>query len=255
MAIVLIIIGLIVGATMAGSAMIRASEIRAAISEYTNYVQAITQFRDKYKALPGDFATATTIWGEAHSNATTCKTTQGTIPTYTCNGDGNGAIVTQSSYATTSYEQFRAWQHLVNAGLIEGYYSGVRAAGSSHGALIGTNFPASKFSGAGWQLTTATTYDISTASITGISYSAGDTPPNLILWFGGKTFENSLRMTPVLRSPEAYDLDIKLDDGKPYYGKIISQTQSGMTTSCVTSNEYTQTATDIACALIFKTGL
>lgn len=47
-------------------------------------------------------------------------------------------------------EEFMAWQHLANAGLIEGSYSGVSGTGSDIHTIIGTNVPRAKLSNGGW---------------------------------------------------------------------------------------------------------
>ncbi|MGH9519815.1 MAG: type II secretion system protein, partial [Terriglobales bacterium] len=54
MAIVLVIIGLIVGSVLAGQDLIRAAEVRATISQIEKYQTAVNTFYGKYGALPGD---------------------------------------------------------------------------------------------------------------------------------------------------------------------------------------------------------
>src|ERR1017187_6530961 len=56
MAIVLVIIGLIVGAVLVGQDLIRAAEVRATISQIEKYNTAVNTFRGKFNALPGDIA-------------------------------------------------------------------------------------------------------------------------------------------------------------------------------------------------------
>jgi len=59
LSIVLVIIGLIAGGIVAGSSMIRAAELRAVLTELTQYQTATNTFRDKYLGLPGDLRNAT----------------------------------------------------------------------------------------------------------------------------------------------------------------------------------------------------
>ena len=141
LSIVLVILGLLVGGILAGQSLIRAAELRSITSQYAQYIAAVGAFRDKYFALPGDFTKATDFWTAADVDPATCRTAVGT-GTATCNGNGNGVI---ASFTLGVDEHFRAWQHLANAGLIEGTYSGVTgAAHVSEDANPGVNVPAGR---------------------------------------------------------------------------------------------------------------
>ncbi|MFZ4541492.1 MAG: type II secretion system protein [Rickettsiales bacterium] len=119
LSIVLVILGLLVGGILSGQSLIRAAELRAVSTEYSRYVTAVQTFRDKYFQLPGDMNSATTFWGTAAVGAA-CATTIGS-GTQTCNGNGDGWL--DNGYVNSN-ENFRYWQHLANAGLIEGAYTG-----------------------------------------------------------------------------------------------------------------------------------
>jgi len=54
LAIVLVIIGLIVGGVLVGQDLIKAAEIRATMSDIESYNASATTFRNKYNGLPGD---------------------------------------------------------------------------------------------------------------------------------------------------------------------------------------------------------
>ena len=143
LSIVLVIIGLLVGGVLTGQSLIRAAELRNVTSQYQRYQAAVMTFRDKYFALPGDMTNAVSYWGAADGstgNTAACATTASTGSALTCNGDGNGSI---SPTAASSNEPFRFWQHLANAGLIEGSYDGI-----THGTNTGSAclFSASSFS-------------------------------------------------------------------------------------------------------------
>ena len=126
LSIVLVILGLLVGGILSGQSLIRAAELRSFTTEYSKYVAAVNSFKDKYFQLPGDMPNATSFWGAAHATPATCLTTVGT-GSQTCNGDGNGSI--SNAAAASQYgEEYTFWQHLANAGLIEGSYTGIRMA-------------------------------------------------------------------------------------------------------------------------------
>lgn len=185
LAIVLLVLALISGGIVAGRSLLRASEVQAMVSESARYTQAINTFRDKFKALPGDFAMATTVWGASHATHATCITkTDPADSIVTCNGDGNGRITNQDSIASTYYEQFRAWQHLANAGLIEGNYTGIAESSlnANYGYKVGKNIPTSKISAAGWKLLNISVADIAITGVTDIPYTSNsDMQPNLVL--------------------------------------------------------------------------
>lgn len=139
LSIVLVILGLLTGGILTGQSLIRASELRSVATDLQRYQAAVHTFRDKYFALPGDMPNATRFWGVQHATPATCITTASTTA-LTCNGDGNGQV------ADTTYEAFRFWQHLANAGLIEGSYSGVTGPDSGFDHVIGVNAPRAKMS-------------------------------------------------------------------------------------------------------------
>ena len=121
LSIVLVILGLLTGGILAGQNLIRASELRAVITEFQNYNTAVNTFRDKYFALPGDMRNATAFWGDQATGTESCS--DGSVPDGTpgtCNGDGNGNITS----AAGVIEYLRFWQHLSLSGLIEGSYTG-----------------------------------------------------------------------------------------------------------------------------------
>src|SRR5690606_22964586 len=60
MALVLVIVGLLIGGVLKGQELIESARIRAAASQLDQVRAATTAFQDKYQSLPGDFAAATT---------------------------------------------------------------------------------------------------------------------------------------------------------------------------------------------------
>lgn len=243
LSIVLVILGLLTGGILAGQSLIRASELRAASTEYQRYVSAAQSFRDKYFALPGDMTNATSFWGK---DAAACNAQAGTAATPgTCNGNGNGNIPLASIEA---YEQHRIWQHLALAGLIEGTYTGVAGPNGAASVVPGTNSPRSKTAGQnGW----------------GIEYYA-DYPGdggwyafkygNVLVLGGAST---ALTQNPTLAAftpEEAWNIDTKLDDGRPAFGKVLAIRWATCTFSTAFTDfnkEYRLDSKSPACALAF----
>jgi hypothetical protein len=247
LAIVLTILGLLAGGVVLSRSLLRNSELVAVGSEYAKYVQAIGNFQTKYHALPGDFTGAVALWGLVSVDPGQCLT-KNVGNNETCDGDGDGRITRYADYANTAYEQYRAWQHLGNAQMIDGNYSGV--GGGAYDRVPGTNIPASKLTGAGWALVTLTTADIANEGVTEIVYNANDIKPNTLLWIGGRaTGGTDLLMGNILTSAEASSLDLKMDDGHPQFGKIIAQKGA----LCNSASSYYTTDSTKTCALVFKT--
>ena len=96
-AIVLVIIGLLLGGILRGSELMTSSRVRDLISKRDGITAAYLGFQERYRALPGDYVQATlNIRG----------TTQ--------NGNGNGRI----ENATVPNESILAWEHLTQAGFL-----------------------------------------------------------------------------------------------------------------------------------------
>lgn len=246
LSIVLVVIGLVVAGIVVGQSLLRNAQTRNVLSEMQKHITAISSFRDKYYALPGDFAGATALWGSSGA-----VTTAGTPPA-TWNGDGNGRITTQATN-TTFYEQFRAWQHLANAGMVEGDYTGIASSANTQLRSIGVNVPASQLDGAGWGVVTIVAGEASSD----MPYNTGDIPPNTVLWFGGSSsssYSSQNYMQPVLTAEEARQIDEKTDDAIPTMGKVVAQINA-TGTACYSSNAYSLTTSGRICALVFKTGL
>lgn len=208
LSIVLVILGLLVGGVLTGQSLIRGAELRSTISEYQSHVAATYAFRDKYFALPGDMANATSFWGVAGGTGAddTCRNTVSTS-TATCNGDGDGQVRgTGAGYANYN-EQFRYWQHLSNAGLIQGRYIGTDARNSNPSnsyQIAGLNMPQSKVaSNAYWM----SQYSSPDPGSTGNFASAGG---------------NNFRIASYYTPEEAWNIDTKIDDGFPGTGKMRS---------------------------------
>ena len=103
-AIVLVIIGLLLGGVLKGQELITSARVRNLFSQQDGVKAAYFGFLDRYRALPGDYtAASTTIAGVA---ATPCGTG---------NGNGDGQI--------TGNEAILAWEHLSKAGFVTGSYT------------------------------------------------------------------------------------------------------------------------------------
>ena len=101
-AIVLVIIGLLLGGVLKGQEMIENAKYKSLRNEINSYSAAFYAFQDRYRALPGDFDEASTR-----------------INASAPNGNGNGAI-SGGICNRAADESCIFWQQLRYAGLISG---------------------------------------------------------------------------------------------------------------------------------------
>jgi prepilin-type N-terminal cleavage/methylation domain-containing protein len=117
-AIVLVIIGLLLGGILKGQEMITQAKIKNVINDFNGVTAAVNSYQDRYRALPGDDPTAATRWA-----------TQGAV-----SGGGDGAIAgaynapAKATYASTD-ESNLFWWHLRLGGFVPGAVTAGLAAG------------------------------------------------------------------------------------------------------------------------------
>lgn len=103
-AIVLVVIGIILGAVLQGRSLIASAEFKSFSRDLRESRSAFHNFRDRYNALPGDFGEADERLGLNGDD----------------NGNGNGVINDGPGCNGTGDESCLAWQHLRAAGMLDG---------------------------------------------------------------------------------------------------------------------------------------
>jgi prepilin-type N-terminal cleavage/methylation domain-containing protein len=179
-AIVLVIIGLLLGGVLKGQELITSARVRNLISQQDGIKAAFFGFQDRYRALPGDYASASTN--------ITCA---GGCP----NGDGNGHIDSPDTPGSTAtvHEEIFAWTHLTAAGFLNGSYSANSATTSAAPGNTPTN-PYSVY----LQLIYDQTY--------------GDPAGSPVPW------RHNLKTGFQVPVEILAEIDRKIDDGKPFSG-------------------------------------
>lgn len=256
LSIVIVIIGLLVGGIMLGKSLVRQAQVNSAMSDEQKYVQAVASFQQKYGALPGDFASATSYW----TAAGTCPPTSG-IPattTTTCSGDGNGQIGTSGTSTNQPSEDFLFWQHLALAQMIPGSFNGTTGGGggATTDHIIGTNSPATKIDGAGFGVTWV---GIVTSGSAGTTYPSNTYPANNLghVFVFGAYSSNNLPAAAILTPAEAFAIDTRYDDGVPGTGNILTwltTASASYANACETNTTAYATTSGYQCSLIFVTG-
>ncbi len=102
LAIVLVIIGLLLGGVLKGQELINSAKVKNMAADFRNVPVYIYGYQDKFKALPGDDANAVAHVGSVAS------------------GDGDGKIEGAWNTTTVSDEAAKFWEHIRLAGLAPG---------------------------------------------------------------------------------------------------------------------------------------
>jgi len=136
-AIVLVIIGLLLGGILKGQEMITQAKIKNVVADFSGISAAYYGYQDRYRAIPGDDSGAAARW---------------TTPTAATSGDGNGVV--GGTYnnggvaCVVGVESCSWWDHLRRAGFVAGSgvlqpfnavtgQLGVQTGNSSGGAVLG----------------------------------------------------------------------------------------------------------------------
>jgi prepilin-type N-terminal cleavage/methylation domain-containing protein len=214
MSIVLVIIGLILGAIVVGQEMIAAAGIRAAVSQVNKYQAAVSAFTAKYQALPGDMpAKIANKYGFVARG------------THEGQGDGNGVLECWNGSAASGIcqgdgETSTFWIDLSQAGMIEGGFINANGETSPIGAgayniphssplvKISDVLPPSAIGNGNYVYV----YSANGVNYIGISYIVGIQTADL----------QEILSTPGMTVSQAFNLDTKIDDGLPQSGTVTA---------------------------------
>ena len=208
LAIVLVIIGLIVSGVLVGQDLIRAAEIRSTLSQLERYNTSVNAFRDKYRYLPGDLGlqAATNFGFETTGRDATTNDQSDQDARLEC---GQTACATIRAFGG---ETALFWRDLFDAELMDGNFesadgtvAGGAGAALTPGANLNQYLPEAALS-RGNYFTVFSAQGMNFYQLTGVD-SIDNTD-------GSYTLETSL-------SPqEAFNIDDKVDDGRPVTGVV-----------------------------------
>ena len=120
-AIVLVIVGLLIGGVLKGQEMITNAKLKRIESDNAGIAAAMFSYQDRYLQLPGDDDDASSRFNTATP-----------VP----NGDGSGIIGVGNDWAG-SLETAYFWQHLRAAGLVPGGFDDATRPTNAYGGKIG----------------------------------------------------------------------------------------------------------------------
>ena len=129
-AIVLVIIGLLLGGVLKGQELINAARVRNVVAQLDGVKIAYLGFLDRYRTYPGDMPTATAQTQIPGTGSVGCANVA------TC---GNGKI--------DDNENLLVWYHLSRAGFISGSYTGTTDAGATWQNPTTADSPANPYGG------------------------------------------------------------------------------------------------------------
>ena len=236
-AIVLVIIGLLLGGILKGQELINSARVRNLADTNSGIQAAYYGFIDRYRQVPGDMGSV--------------QATQAIGTAITVGGNGNGQVggTAVPAGATDWGEAAALWVHLTLAGFLQGSFDGgatdaatyLNAGGDARG-------PRNAFNGI---MLLARGRDYATDDGATYSVPVATSPVRLIMLMGDNI--------PV---DVARELDVKLDDVRPGTGSVRMTGTTGVTwgavaassgTTCVdtTLRIYNIAADDQNCNLVY----
>ncbi len=214
-AIVLVIIGLLLGGILKGQEMITQAKIKNVVADFSGVSVAYYGYQDRYRAIPGDdpcagaptpaCATATGRWTAA-------------VPVVV-SGSGNGVVSgtwnNAGAACTTAVEACGWWHHLRQAGFVSG--SGPGQPFNAVSGLLGVQ------TGDGAAAPTLGPVAAGTGGFSGLIVCSGNLPDKI-----------------------AIAVDTQMDDGVPISGNVrgLLQTTPNPATANPATAAYAETGTD-----------
>jgi len=242
LAIVLVIVGLLVGGVLQGQELIKQAQIRNTLSQITTLDTAVNTFRAKFKGFPGDLTRGAAFLGGD-------------------NGGGDGRLqAVQGAGDATEYGDYAGeiadfWEHLSLANLTQGSLVDTLAdlgSGSAVDAGPQTNFPSSEIG----------TGVIALTDDAGLYRWVIGVSSYLATIDAAEEGAGSV-MGNTLTAEESFGIDSKIDDGDPETGSVIAVDAYNGTTAvftaeaddCVNASEYDLTDETEQCTITIRASI
>jgi len=242
LAIVMIIIGLLIGGVLKGQQLITNAQIAATVAQIKAIDASMTSFRDQYAGVPGDLLTPNTRL--SNCAAAPCN--------YAGNGDGRvgtasitfNAAVGALPGAGITGEMVAFWAQLNSAGLLTGINPGV--------AGWGNYAPASKIAGggfeAGWNAG-GTLFPVQSGGV-----AANVLAGTYLALHGTANAAMAANTTDGFLKPNyAARIDTKIDDGEPFTGTVLAGGVAAGAAGCATgAGVYNESIAGTGCSLYIQ---
>jgi prepilin-type N-terminal cleavage/methylation domain-containing protein len=210
LAIVLVIIGLLLGGVLKGQELIQSAKIKNVVSDFSSTTVAIYGYQDRYKALPGDDSATVARW-----------TTASPAPT---NGDGNNILAGTFTDATSATEAGEFWHHLRLAGFVGG--SGPGGPKNAYNGQLGVQDGNDSFrlaAGTGFKGIIVCESDVPDKAAAAIDNQLDDGNPNTGILRAVKQTAVGIPIVPGAGTPALTAGDVYIETGTTYYTMCKSQ--------------------------------
>lgn len=237
LAIVLVIVGLLIGGILKGQELIATTRVTSTASQIRAVEAATNSFFDTYGNMPGDLPNAT-------NRLPNCATA-GSICIFA--GDGNGRITQgpEAAYAAGA-ENSAFFGHLAAADLISGVLPTSAAAGTPGQGALGTPIGNASFYRVGYHAGGTITGGVATSA------------PGHYLTIGSLAAGTAITATNLegagIQPKAAQKIDSKYDDGVPTTGSVIggNTTAATATAGCNNAGVYNSQNTDADCGVFIR---
>ncbi len=213
------IIALLIAGVVLGQNIVHRLRLNQIMEQIGIFSSSIAKFKEAYQGIPGDIYNAETLLGQTNIGDKLANNNK--------DGNGNGNNILENNLSSPSRnEELLFWQDLAAAGLITGSYDGVTIGeGGSYKASIDNGF-----------------YQAKTDSL-----------EHNRIYVNLSTVQNAQIGYAALSAENAYNLDVKFDDGLPLTGNIRASAGLNLSaTDCVLDNGYNlQNKNDYSCVLNF----
>jgi prepilin-type N-terminal cleavage/methylation domain-containing protein len=230
LAIVMIIIGLLIGGILKGQELIANSRVTSTVAQVKGVDAAITTFRDQYNAMPGDLANTARL---PACTAGMCAQA----------GDGDNLIenggVDPGAAVGNATESAAAFVHLAAAGVM----GGVQPSAPAAAVATGTTNPAANIGG-----TLSLAYGNGTAATTGAILGPVPNGHYIVNLINPTTSA----ATGVVQAKTANNVDSKLDDGLPNTGSVRAGGAAACTTGAVNTSNYNSAVEASNCSIFVR---
>lgn len=234
LAISLMIIGILLGGVLKGQELVENARITNVVQQVRSYKTAIAAFQANYRSTPGDMVNpGTRLPG---CTTTPCSTSgdgsRYVDPTFGIYYNLAGGSI--ATYAVAWPETRNFWLHLFKAGLI----TGVDPDGSSPPSPFewGYTLPASKLPNTGFMAFGVVIPDG--------GYWAPTRRANYIALFGSTS--------QAVYSSRAWQIDQKMDDGKPFMGNVVMGQDGNCNATASRSSLYRESDKTNMCNVFFS---
>ncbi len=234
LAVVMIIIGLLVGGVLKGQELINNARVTATAKELESYSGAMNGFIDKYSAVPGDMINADTRLPE-NCDGLAC---------FNGNGDSRiGVSVGQQNVPSANgaaggpVEAGNFFSHLLATDFVSGYTG-------TNLDQFGENFPTSPVGGG---------YYVGDArrGARAAAFNAAELAPRPYLLLTGVIAPTDTG-NGVLTPQQAAQIDRKLDDGRASSGTVVAQASAECRDGAANANDYDEQSTAATCVIAYR---